>query len=254
MSATFLRKRVALAACCLAAAFAAAAWAGSTPPAISLPPADPGTDGAESIQVPAIEFVPALPGEHAPLPVRIAPAIDPRDRGSEFTDGAFDRPLTALNSLEQAKLDLARAAVAAGYASGTLPMQLPEDPGPALTEEEANAIKLAQIGRPAPGGTAPDAPGALGADVPPVQVNGPAGLNELERAKLEGRALPSRESAGAGDAGSTVAPASSAAPGSIAAPAAAPAPAAPASESPATPAAAASSGGTATTDSPKEVK
>jgi len=178
------------AACCLAA-WIGPASAEITPGTISPPPSVPTSEGTESIQLPAIEFVPASGGDGAPTPLRAAPVVDADDKGSFYTDAGGGRGPAQLTPGEEAKLAMARAAVAAAYAAGHLPMVLPEELGPALSEEEINTAKLRLLNQPRPvDPAAPADPGLVGLEnLTPVQENGPDALNEVERAKLEGREI-----------------------------------------------------------------
>jgi hypothetical protein len=176
--------------CGLSAYLSTAAWAGSTPPAIGPANSTSGSGAAESIQAPATPVVPGLTLVNTPAPVRVAPVIDAGDRGCEFTDGGFGLPAAAPTAAEQVKLAMAREAVHAAYGAGTLPMQLDEDLGPALTEEEINAAKLRQLLQRMPGLPVIDPAAGLGISTAPVQAIGETGLNEIEKAKLDGQALP----------------------------------------------------------------
>jgi hypothetical protein len=68
-----------------------------------------------------------------------------------FTDGALGLPAQPLNSVEEAKLALARQAIAAAEAAGTRMVTLAERPGPAIPSlEELERIKLERLATQAP--------------------------------------------------------------------------------------------------------
>ena len=140
------------------------------------------------------------------LEPRIVPAEEGVHRGGVSTDGSRGGVAPEPNSIERAKLEMARAAVEASRAAGTLhAMELPDDTLPA-TLEELERMKMQaladRVSRPLP-----EDPAALSAgEFPSVQESGAPGLTPYEEAKLRGenpeptRATPvSPELPGSGD-------------------------------------------------------
>lgn len=179
-----------LAALGLAILAAGAAHADVTPPTIVLPGPSDTADESAFAQDPGIPLLTTDGAQAEAMIVRDAPILDPRDKGSQYTDGAYAAPRTELTTGEQAKLQMARAAVEASRANGTLPMRLPEELGPALTEEEITQIKNRQLVEQRPAEIVSDPAAGVGPDMPAVQIIGAEELNAIEQAKLDGTPLP----------------------------------------------------------------
>lgn len=132
-------------------------------------------------------------------------------RGGVYTNGNRGLPLPEPNAIERLKLEMARAAVEASRAAGTLEMTaLPEDTLPATLEElqqmKQQALE-AHVSVPLP----EDPIAGVGEDLPSVQEIGARGLTPYEEAKLRGehpepaRATPSPEPTNARGDGAPVA-------------------------------------------------
>ncbi len=107
-------------------------------------------------------------------------------RGGVMTDAGLGMPVRPATALETLKLDMARAAVEASRAAGTLyVMQLPDDTIPA-TEDELARMKMQQLEARRSIPSAPDPVAGIGENLTPVQEVGPAGLSAGEEAKLRG--------------------------------------------------------------------
>jgi hypothetical protein len=107
------------------------------------------------------------------------------DKGSSFTDAGAGRVNAGPNALERAKLDMARAAVEASRAAGTLFVSAA---GPTLPERPADieAIKLQQLLSTPSQVDGIDVPAGLDPSLEPLQQMGPDALNAVEQAKLAG--------------------------------------------------------------------
>jgi hypothetical protein len=107
-------------------------------------------------------------------------------RGGVMTDGGLGSVSSRLTVNERAKLDMARAAVEASRAAGTLYItELPEDTVPASPDELA-AMKMQQLEARRSAPSAPDPIAGIGEGFAPVQEVGPLGLSPAEEAKLRG--------------------------------------------------------------------
>jgi len=139
---------------------------------------------AESIQAP--EATQPLEG----IPVgdlilrEMGPGI-PHDKGSLYTDGGEGLPPSGANSLERAKLDMARAAVEASQAAGTLLMRPATDTGIVPSPPDLGAIKLECLQSTPPAELPPDPAAGAGISIAPVQEMGPSELTPQEQTKLE---------------------------------------------------------------------
>jgi hypothetical protein len=116
--------------------------------------------------------------------LHLAP-VEPEDRGSSFTDAGLGQE-NVPNVIERAKLAMARAAIEAARAAGTLNMTAA--PGPLLPPAPADieAIKLEQLNNPAPI-TMPAEAGidGVGGGLEPLQLSGPQEPSAEELAKLQ---------------------------------------------------------------------
>ena len=106
------------------------------------------------------------------------------DKGSTYTDMGLALPSVDPTSLERAKLDLARAAVEAARAAGTLYLTTPADAHHDPSVEGARA-KLDLLATTPPAQLPPDPAAAVGPTPPPVQLVGPPQLTPAEIQKLE---------------------------------------------------------------------
>jgi len=119
------------------------------------------------------------------LLLRPVPPREPADKGSEFTDAGFGLPEAGPNAIERAKLEVARQALEAARAAGTL-FLLPRPTEPldlAADRERAEALKLELRARP-PAKLAPFLEAGVG-PFKALQKAGRPGLTPLEQAKLE---------------------------------------------------------------------
>lgn len=170
----------------LALALSLPALASETPnrgPATETP-----AQSAESIQAPVMG--PLLPENlrlGGPLePVTLSP-VDELDRGSTFTDAGLGLRAEGddvLNAIERAKLDMARAAVEASRAAGTLYVMGPQPGNPA----DLDALRAAKdaLQQSMPPAAVPSTPGlsGIGAEIDPIQLVGPTELSPAELEKL----------------------------------------------------------------------
>lgn len=108
------------------------------------------------------------------------------DRPSLITDASRMGLRGPLTALERAKLEMARQAIEASRAAGTL-YTLPED-AVIYSAEEAEAIKLQRLRATEPAELPADPAAAVGIEIPSVQVAGAPGLTPAEEAKLRGEA------------------------------------------------------------------
>jgi len=118
-------------------------------------------------------------------------------RADMFTDSGLGQPAGPITAAERSKLEMARAAIEASRAAGTLFVtELPEDTIPA-TEAELQAMKMQQLAARGSTPPAPDPVAGVGSNLPSVQEVGPSGLTEYEEAKLRGEhpAPPARQEA-----------------------------------------------------------
>lgn len=151
-------------------------------PAIIHPPIETIGDEVEAIQVPAI---PVLDTELPSLPERTArenSIVDPLDKGSVYTDGSIDLVVGPPPALELGKLAMGRAAIEAARLAGTL--FVPAVPGPDITPEETEAMKLERLATMPPAPVVADPAAGSGVETPAVQQTGPAGLSPAEIEKL----------------------------------------------------------------------
>ena len=163
----------------------------------------------EAILAPAVPVVPDPGAGIGQLILRELSILDPLDKGSTFTDLGFAAPAGPLTSLEVAKLEMARRAIAASRLAGTLYGLALEGPPERLAPAEAEAIKRAAWRAQAPAPLPADLPSGVGVAMPPLQESGPAGLSPAEVAKLAGEAAeaitPAEAVSPAGDEGSQTA-------------------------------------------------
>lgn len=139
---------------------------------------------AEAIQAPATIFQTApLDQLQAPLELQHLTPVTPEDRGSAFTDAGLGT-IASPNAIERAKLAMAREAIEASRAAGTL---MVFGPSPMLPPAPADidALKLEQLRQ----HVQPSAPAQAGADgigggLSPIQQTGPEAPTEAELAKL----------------------------------------------------------------------
>ena len=142
----------------------------------------------ESIQAPQVDASKVTrPATVNAVARKLAPAHG--DKGSWFTDAGDASTRGTLNEIEKAKLDMARAAVALSRSAGTLYRPLPVKDMPMSLEQAKAAKAEAARTRVAAGTSDPSA--GLG-ESPAVQLTGPDGMSDLERAKADAvsRGLP----------------------------------------------------------------
>ena len=126
-------------------------------------------------------------------PSQIAPDAD--HRGAQFTDARLGLAAGPITAGERSKLEMARAAIEASRAAGTLFVtELPDDTVPA-TEAELESMKMQMLAARQSTPPAPDPVAGVGENIPSVQEIGPSGLTEYEEAKLRGEhpAAPMRQ-------------------------------------------------------------
>lgn len=146
-------------------------------------------ESIQSPQGPAYVEPESIDGEAKALePTILLPTAE--HRGGVVTDAGDGLFATFLTPSERAKLDLARAAVEASRAAGTLEVHtLPEDTIPA-TQDELAAMKMQQLEARRSQAPAADPVAGVGQDLPSVQELGPSGLTPFEQAKLRGEIIP----------------------------------------------------------------
>lgn len=176
-------RALALLGCCLAVALPAVA----DEPDRGAPAPSTQADSAEAIQAPAPSADAAAETPFiGPLELLTLSPVDPLDRGSDFTDAGLGRGPAAPTLDEAAKLAMARAAVEASRAAGTL---YAVGPRPADLGD-LDALRAAKLDRlrsqaPAPTPAQADASG-VGGGLAPVQLVGPSEPTAEELAKLQG--------------------------------------------------------------------
>jgi hypothetical protein len=148
---------------------------------------EPAPSESERIQAPAradVQDDERRQVHAVPLEPRTVPADLPHHRSETLTDvGRIQAP--RLNDLEVLKLEMARAAVEASRAAGTLDARpVPDDLDPA-TPEEVEAIKLQHLEALEPQLIESDPAAGIG-EFEPIQETGPPGLTEYETRKLNG--------------------------------------------------------------------
>jgi len=135
----------------------------------------PMEDGVE-VELPSLQSMPI--------------AGDSEHRAETFTDARWGLPAGPITAGERSKLEMARAAIEASRAAGTLFVTaLPEDTVPA-TEVELQAMKMQMLEARASVPPAADPVAGIGPSLPSVQEVGPSGLTEYEEAKLRGENPP----------------------------------------------------------------
>lgn len=147
-------------------------------------------DGAEAIQAPAPAADAAAETPFiGPLELLTLSPVDPLDRGSDFTNAGLGRGPAAPTRDEAAKLAMARAAVEASRAAGTLYAVGPR-PADLGDLEALRAAKRDRLRSQAPVPTPAQADASgVGGGLAPIQLIGPAEPTAEELAKLNG-ALP----------------------------------------------------------------
>jgi hypothetical protein len=154
-------------------------------PRIDREPGPAVSEPVESLQAPAVEATGAPLPRLTPITLRsVTIPVDPRyHRGGLLTDSdpATAAPLTAN---ERAKLEMARAAVEASRAAGTL-LVVPQEEEDLLSPAEREAVKQQRWTHTPPAELPPDVAAGT-AEVEPVQEIGPSGLSEYERQKRQG--------------------------------------------------------------------
>ncbi len=148
-------------------------------------PAEAPAQSAEAIQAPAAPLLPADGLPYGPLELLTLNPVDPLDRGSDLTDAGLDAAPAMPSALEEAKLAMARAAVEASRAAGTLYVIGPQ-PAALAPPEMQRAAKLDRL-RSQPPVPMPDlaGPAGVGGGLEPLQLIGPSAPSAEELAKLE---------------------------------------------------------------------
>lgn len=167
---------------------AGSVFAGDRPARVTAPP--PAAAQTPPIVSPSwsADYLPLSPiGE---LFLRTFVPVASNDKGSTYTSGGESASLPAgPNALEQQKLEMARQAVEASRAAGTLwvsPLDWIQQTTPPLG---AAARKLEQL-RTAPSQPLQPDPSAAVGEMPSVQTPGSSELSAQERAKLDGKNAP----------------------------------------------------------------
>jgi hypothetical protein len=173
-------------------------------------PAPATAQGAEAIQAPAAPLPAAPDLPYGPLQLFTLSPVEPLDRGSDFTDAGFGSAAGAPTALELAKLDMARAAIEASRAAGTLNAVGPQAAA-FVSPEDQRAAKMDLLRthtQPAMPETA--GPAGVGGGLEPLQLLGPSEPTAEELAKLEQSypATPNPAAAPAAPAKPAAAPAS----------------------------------------------
>ncbi len=143
------------------------------------------TTATETVQAPAALLETSTDPNGIKLELLYLSPTELEDRGSSFTDAGLGHVNTP-NIVERAKLDLARAAIEASIAAGTLTMMTA--PGPVLPPAPADieAIKLEALNNPTPHAIPLEAgPDGIGGGLEPQQLSGPQAPSAEELAKLQ---------------------------------------------------------------------
>ena len=111
---------------------------------------------------------------------------DAEGRLSIYTDMGEDRAYDGPNALERAKLQMAREAVEASRAAGTLMMSAAQGPVIEIDREAAMAEKMRRLAEYESSAPQPNAADGVGQSAPGIVEVGSGELNEIERAKLAG--------------------------------------------------------------------
>jgi len=152
------------------------------------PPPSPPAEEVESVVAPesSVRLEDDAIQIEAPSLEAIEIAPNAEHRGATFTDARFGLPAGPITAGERSKLDMARAAIEASRAAGTLFVtELPDDTVPA-TEAELQSMKMQQLAARRSTPPAADPVAGVGENIPSVQEIGPSGLSEYEEAKLRG--------------------------------------------------------------------
>lgn len=151
---------------------------------------------SEAIQAPAVPVEPSILLNPGSILLRWLDPVAPDDKGTWFVDQGLGRDPMGLTPLEQAKLAMARQAVEASRAAGTLLVTPPEE-APPYTTEELQAIKRQAWEARMPAQLDPEVSARVGVGVhlPPVQEAGPPGLTPQEQEKLDGLVAPEQPKA-----------------------------------------------------------
>lgn len=169
-------------------------------PVLAFASDDPVNQPPENAPVQEVERIvspeSAISMEEGPIDVE-APSLQPTSiaadsehRAATFSDARLGLPAGPITAGERSKLVMARAAIEASRAAGTLFVtELPEDTVPA-TEAELQSMKIQQLDARASISPAPDPVAGIGPNIPSVQEVGPSGLTEYEEAKLRGENPP----------------------------------------------------------------
>ena len=148
-------------------------------------PSPAAPEPVESLPAPAVQPTDSALPRLTPSVLRsVSIPVDPlHHHGGLFTDSGPGAP-APLTVNERAKLEMARAAVQASRAVGTL-LVVPREEEDLLTPAEREAVKQQRWAESPPAELPPDVAAGT-AEVEPVQEVGPAGLTAYERQKLEG--------------------------------------------------------------------
>jgi hypothetical protein len=145
------------------------------------PPQAGPTQPVDSIMAPEIAF-PMEPVTPAEL---FYQSVDPKHEGEKpsiYTDMSIGLTFAAPTPIEQTKLEMARAAVEAARAAGTLevvPNGLSHtDPSPEAEQAKQAALRAPSASLP------PDPAAGSGVSIQPIQETGPSGLTPVEIQKL----------------------------------------------------------------------
>jgi hypothetical protein len=183
----------------LSAILLAPAWAFASDEPVNQAPANAPVQEVERVVSPEVaNRIEEGPVELEASSLQSTPVTETAEHRAEmFTDAGLGQPAGPITAAERSKLEMARAAIEASRAAGTLFVtELPDDTIPA-TEAELQAMKMQQLA--ARGSTPPaaDPVAGIGSSLPSIQEVGPSGLTEYEEAKLRGEhpAPPIRQDA-----------------------------------------------------------
>ncbi len=150
-------------------------------PAQAFPPQE-----VDAIQAPTIDETSlgaATSPTQAELFYRALPPIGASDKATIYTDMGLGLPATSPTALEQAKLDMARAAVDRARAAGTLfispSVDAHSDPSAEATQAKLNILRTTP-----PAQLSPDPAAGAGVEVAPVQLVGPPEMTPAEIQKI----------------------------------------------------------------------
>lgn len=143
-----------------------------------------------AIEAPPASALPTTSESQTPAELfyRELPPVGSTDKTSIFTDMGFGLPAASPTLSEGTKLEMARAAVEAARAAGTLYI-VPTGATRTEPSQEAEQAKLNLLHTTPPASLRADPAAGVGVEIPPIQLVGPPELTPAELEKLEGRGV-----------------------------------------------------------------